>query len=378
MVALTDPLKIKGLSLRNRLVVPPMVTGLANGGIPSEAQLGWYGNLARSGAALVIVEAASVLLDAQILPRQIDVSPDTPLAPLASLAQAIQRNGTPAILQIVHGGGRSHRPELAVPRVAPSAVAIAPGPKPRALMELEIEKLIEAFSTAALRAQVTGFDGVEIHGAHYYLISQFLSPLTNTRTDAWGGNVRNRARFATEVIRAVRRSVGSDYPIFVRLNAEERFEQGLPSRDIVEIAKLLVAAGADVLDASGIGQASVGTWEGGTFLNPTSALPKAAAPGDFASAAGRIRAAAHVPVIAVGKLGFPGVAQGVLDAGHADLIALGRQVIADPQSPRKILEGADGGVVRCKECMSCFASIRQGSIRCAVNQELRLIDQVQA
>ncbi len=370
MPRLSDSFKVRNLHLNNRLVVPPMVSGLALDGVPTAAQRNWYTNLAASGASLVIVEAASILRDSSILPRQIDISPEAPLAPLAMLAQTIQQRGVPAVLQIVHGGGRAWRPDVSIERVAPSSVAIAPGPAPRALLKLEIEEVISAFVAAALKTQRAGFDGVEIHGAHYYLISQFLSPFTNKRTDAWGGSVTNRARLAVEIVRAVRKAVGPDYPIFVRINAEERFERGLSTDDIIEVAKLLEAAGVDVLDASGIGQATTGTWEGVTFVSPTSALPKSAPAGDLAPAAGRIKASVNIPVIAVGKLGAPGEAQRVLDAGHADLIAIARQVIADPQSPRKILEGRDDSIVRCKECMSCFAAIRLGAIRCSVNSSL--------
>jgi len=373
MPKLSDSLKVKGLSLRNRLVIPPMVTGLAVKGIPTKTQLNWYAQLAKSGASLVIVEAASILPGSQILPNQIDISPEAPLGPLATLALTIQRNGAPAILQIVHGGGRAWRPDVSVERVAPSNVAIAPGPAPRALSEPEIEELIAAFVAASVKAQLAGFDGVEIHAAHYYLISQFLSPFTNHRTDTWGGSVTNRARFAVETIRAVRKEVGVNYPIFVRINAEERFELGLASDDIVEIARQLESAGADVLDASAIGQTTTQTWEGNSFINTMSVLPKTAPAGSLAAAAGRIKAALRIPVIAVGKLGEPNAAQRVLDEGQADLVAIARQVIADPATPQKLLEGRDSSIVRCKECLSCLASIRQGSIRCSVNKELAAI-----
>ncbi len=370
MPQLAEPLTVKNLQLRNRLVVPPMVSGLALNGAPTQAQLRWYAQLAASGAGLIIVEAASIAAGAQLLPNQLDISSNAHIAALAQVATVIRDAGVPSVLQIVHAGARAWRTDLSKERVGPSNIPIAAGPPPRALTEDEIEALIAAFVAAALRTQAAGFDGVEIHGAHYYLISQFLSPYTNHRTDQWGGSTANRARFAVETVRAVRRAVSTDYPIFFRMNALERFDSGMSIEDIVFAAQALTEAGVDVLDASGIGQTSIGNWEGTSFLNTMSALPKGSPAGEFAIAAGRIKVNVSIPVIAVGKLGEPGQAQRVLDQGQADLVAIARQVIADPTSPRKLLTGHDTDILRCRECFSCFASIRKGPLRCTVNKQL--------
>jgi 2,4-dienoyl-CoA reductase-like NADH-dependent reductase (Old Yellow Enzyme family) len=302
-----------------------------------------------------------------IMPFMLGLWDDAQVAALAGLARAIQAEGVPAVLQIVHGGAKAFRDDLAQERIGPSTVALMPGPAPRSMTEAEIQGAIEAFARSAARAKAAGFDGVEIHAAHYYLISQFLSPYTNHRGDRWGGDWSGRLRLAVAVVRAVREAVGEGYPVFCRMHSVECLEGGLSSEEAVLAAQALVQAGVDVIDASGIGQASLGQWQGQPFLNASSLLPKEAAGGAFAASAGRIRAAVGVPVITVGKLSEPGVAQAVLDAGQADLIALARPLIADPRAAAKLLAGQDAGIVRCKECLACFAAIRKGPIRCSMN-----------
>jgi len=237
----------------------------------------------------------------------------------------------------------------------------------RAMTEDDIQAVIAGFVAAARRTKAAGFDGVEIHGAHYYLLSEFFSPYTNRRTDKWGGSVENRARLAVEVTRAVRGEVGPDFPIFFRMNAVERFEGGMSIADAVLVAQQLEAAGVDVLDASGIGHAIPAEWAGEKFLNLTSLLPKDVPGGAFAAAAGELKRALRIPVIVVGKLAEPGVASRVVDEGQADLVAIARQLIADPETPRKILAGRESEIQRCAECSACMASIRVGALRCSVH-----------
>jgi 2,4-dienoyl-CoA reductase-like NADH-dependent reductase (Old Yellow Enzyme family) len=370
MPRLSDPFSVKGLRLRNRLVMAPMVTGMAVDHAPGPAQLEWYRSHAASGVGLVVVEACAVARDATILPHVLGAWDDGQVEGLARLARAIQAEGVPAVLQIVHGGAKAWREDLAQERVAPSAVPLMPGPAPRALEEPEILALVEAFAQAAARARAAGFDGVEIHAAHYYLVSQFLSPYANRRTDRWGGDVAGRARFGVEVTRAVRRAVGPDYPIFCRMHGMELFEGGMSAEDAAASAQAFRDAGVDVLDASAIGSSSRGEWQGQSFLNTSSVLPKGGPAGAYAAGAGRLREAAGIPVIAVGKLGEPGVAQQVLDRGQADLVALARQLIADPRAAEKLLAGRDADIQRCQECLTCFASIRKGPVKCGINKAL--------
>ena len=370
MTKLSDPLDVKGLHLRNRLVMAPMVTGLAVGSAPTEAQIHWYRVRARGGVGLVVVEAAAVAADATLLPFSMGIWDDAQIPGLARLADALRAEGVPAVLQLVHGGARAWRPDEEAERMGPSAVALLPGPVPRAMTEADLEAVIDAFARAAGRARKAGFDGVELHAGHYYLLSQFLSPYTNQRTDRWGGDREGRVRLVVEVVKAVRRAVGETFPIFCRMHAFEDLEGGLSPEDALFCAQALEAAGVDLLDLSGIGRSSLGEWRGQAFLNTSSLLPREAPAGAFAPFAGRIKAAVGIPVITVGKLAAPGAAQQVLDLDQADLVALARTLIADPNAPNKILAGHDDEVERCQECLACFAAIRKGPIRCSVNKDL--------
>jgi 2,4-dienoyl-CoA reductase-like NADH-dependent reductase (Old Yellow Enzyme family) len=367
MPRLSDPFQVKALHLSNRLVMAPMVTGLAKDHAPGDAQIAWYQEHARGGVGLVVVESCAIAEDAMIMPNLLGLWDDAQVPGMARLAQAIHAEGVPAVIQLVHGGARTFRTDFNRELVGASPVALLPGPPPRALTEAELLGVIEGFAQAARRAKEAGFDGVEVHAAHYYLLSQFLSPYSNRRTDRWGIDRAGRSRLAVEGVRAVRRAVGPDFTIFCRLHSVEYLEGGVTTEDAIFYAQALEAAGVDLLDLSGIGQSSMGEWQGQPFLNSSSVLPKDIAGGAFAPSAGRIRAAVGIPVITVGKLAEPGVAQAVLDRGQADLVALARPLIADPLAGAKLLAGRDADIQRCRECLACFAAIRKGPIKCSVN-----------
>jgi len=367
---LSDPFRVKGLQLRNHLVMAPMVTGLAADHAPTRELLRWYQERAGAGVALVVVEATAVDPEGMIMPGMLGLWDDAQVPGLARLVRAIHGQGVPAVLQLVHAGARSFRDDPDRERVGASSVAQLPGPPPRAMTEAEILGVIEAFARAARRARAAGFDGVEVHAAHYYLLSQFLSPYCNRRADRWGGDLAGRARLAVEAVKAVRRAVGEDFVIFCRMHSVEFLEGGVSTEDAVYYARALEAAGVDVLNLAGIGQSSLGEWEGRPFLTTSPAPARTAPAGAFAASAGVIRSAVAIPVITVGKLAEPGAAQGVLDRGQADLVALARPLIADPQVAAKLLAGRDEEINRCRECLSCFAAIRKGGIRCAVNKDL--------
>jgi len=367
MPALSEPIQVKGLRLANRIVMAPVSTGFAEGHRASPDQVAWYRDHALLGPGLVIVEAAAVQPDAVLNARSLGLWEDAQVPGLARIAQAIKGAGVPAVLQLVHGGARSHREDPGAERVGPSPVALVPGPAPRELTEAELHEIIRAFAGAAARAARAGFDGVEIHAAHYYLLSQFLSPRSNQRTDRWGGSLENRCRLGLEVVRA---AVGPDFALFCRLNGQEFLEGGFSTEEAIVVAQALEQAGVDLIDASGVGSSSLGDWEGQPVLTTSSTPAKDAPGGIFAASAQRIRQAVGIPVITVGKLSEPGVAQGILDRGQADLVALGRPLVADFQVARKLLEGRDAEILRCKECLSCFKAIRLGPIHCSVNTEL--------
>lgn len=371
MTDIHSPLTFKHITLKNRLVVAPIVSGTALDDRPTPKMLDWYEGLAQSGAGLVIVEATPIHPKGKLMHFQAGLWEDSQIEELSKVAQAIQKKGVPAILQLVHGGARSYRStDDQSERLSPSGVPIMAAPAPKVMTEEDIREVIHAFAEGARRAKAAGFDGVEIHGAHYYLISQFLSPYTNRREDAWGGNPEKRMKLAVEVVSAVRKAVGVNFPIFFRINGEERFEGGLSLEDALVYAQGLQAAGVDVLNVSGIGQASLGQWEGQAFLNTSSVLPKTAPNGDFLPRTALIKATIQIPVIAVGRLGYLDLIQNALQTGQCDLVALARQVIADPLTPQKLLDGQEDTIERCSECLACFASIRKGPVKCSVNKSL--------
>jgi 2,4-dienoyl-CoA reductase-like NADH-dependent reductase (Old Yellow Enzyme family) len=367
MPLLGEPQRVKDFLLPSRLVMAPMVTGRAESNRAGDSVVEWYSRRARTGLGLIVVESTAVAPDALLVEHQLGAWEDGQVAGLARLAAAIHAHGVPAVVQLVHGGGRAWREDAGAPRVAPSPVRVLPGPAPLPLDGSGIEKVIADFVAAARRVVAAGFDGVEIHAAHYYLLSEFLSPYTNRRDDRWGGALASRARLLLEVVREVRAAIGSDHLLLVRMHCVEPFDGGLRTEEAAQVAIWLEAAGVDVIDASGIGRAAVLKDGGSTYLF-TSSAPQAKAPvAAYAPFAAELKSAARIPVIVVGKLADHEVAQRVLDEGQADLVAIGRQLIADPDAATKLLAGRTADLVRCEECMSCFASIRLGPVTCTVN-----------
>ena len=227
------------------------------------------------------------------------------------------------------------------------------------------------FAAAAGRAAEAGFDGVEIHGAHFYLISQFLSPLTNQRNDRYGGDARARATFALEVVRSVRERLGKSYPILFRLNAVEKVEGGQTLEDALVVSKLLADEGVDVLDVSLIANSSWKEIDDRRILVATSAFSKKQPAAENVPPTAAVKEATGLPVIAVGKLGEGDVAVKSVRDLPIDIVAIGRQMIADPDAAGKILAGNGDRIVRCVECMTCFATIGRGKpMGCKVNRNL--------
>lgn len=306
---------VKNLTLKNRLVLPPMATGKADeAGRTTEELLAFYEQKARGGhIGLVILEHSYVNPKGRAREGQLSLAKDGDEEELAKLAAVFHRSGCMAAAQINHGGSVS-----VVEPVGPSAVK-SPRAKndviPREMSREEIEQLKEDFAAAALRAKKAGFDAVEIHVAHGYLLNQFYSPLTNCRTDVYGGSVENRIRLGCETVAAVRRSVGEDFPIIVRLGGCDYLDGGNTEEDAVTAAALLEQAGADVLDLSGgmCGYVRAGHEEAGYF----------------ASMAEKIKEKVHIPLILTGGVKTGAAAEELLQRGCADLIGVGRAILAD-------------------------------------------------
>ncbi len=360
---LFQPGRIGTMEVRNRIVMPPMATGYASeDGSVTDRLIAYYEERAKAGLGLIIVEISCI--DAprgRALARQIAVDRDTFIPGLAGLAAAIRRHGVRAAIQLHHAGRQTSSRVTGLKPVAPSPIPGRDGEVPQELTVAEIERLIDCFAGAAWRAKQAGFDGVEIHGAHGYLVSQFLSPLSNQRRDRYGGSVENRARFLVEVIRAIRERVGRDYPVWCRLSAVElNAEGGITLEETRTVARLAEEAGADAIHVSAHAV--------GAARRP----PMAQQPGAFIEYAEAVKKAVSVPVIAVGRI-TPEIGEEALRQGRADFVALGRQLLADPHTVEKIAGGRLEDIRPCLRCFYCLDSVgrrRGNGVGCTVNPAL--------
>ncbi len=369
MPNLSDPMVINGMRLRNRLVLAP-ITGCycTTDAEVTDASLGFYVQRSRD-VGLAIVEAATVRADGRGNPRSLGLWSDAQGESVAKLATAIKAEGAAAVIQLSHAGGRSVPVEGGLRGPSPSGVAFRPDVEPTVLGFSQIADIAGDFVAAAVRARDAGFDGVELHGAHFTLLGQFLSPLTNHREDRYGGSAAGRATFSVEVVRAIREKLGPDFPILFRLNAMETVEGGQTPEDAAVIARLLEEAGVDAIHAS-LATVSWKKIDGKAYLQSTAALAKDKPRGGALQYASVVKKAVQVPVIAVGKIGAREARAAVQD-GMADMAAIGRQMIADPKAAGKILSGRDEEIVQCKECLSCFNSIGKGMpIVCSTNRNV--------
>jgi len=362
---LLSPIKIKSLELVNRVVMPPMGTNLGNpDGTVSEANLAYIRRRARGGAGLVITEISSVHPSGSAIANELGAYDDRFISGLKKIADAVHAAGSKVALQLHHAGRESLYLLQEGKALAPSAIrSLVFGLTPREITREEIQEIIAAFGAAARRGIEAGFDAVEVHGAHGYLLTQFLSSLSNKRDDEYGGSLINRSRFMVEVLQEVRKTVGPDFPISLRISVEECIGNGYTFEDIRPILPNLVKAGADILHAS------LGTH--GSPGGITSAPPEYP-PGFNVWRAKKLKEAAGVPVIAVGRFSDPSLANEVIARGEADLVAFGRQFLADPDFLIKAREGRPKDIRKCIACnQGCIERLilGEGKIRCALNPE---------
>jgi len=347
------PGQIGGLELKNRVIMPAMGTGYADAGGFAGAKLQQYHReRAKGGVGLIITEVTSVV---EGIDHQLSVADDKYIPGLAELSGVIHEGGAKAALQLWHSAYERDPSGGGLRAVGPSPVPLTTREIPRELSVPEIHDLVERFAAAALRARKAGFDGVEIHGAHGYLIAQFLSARHNRRDDEYGGSVAGRARFLLEIIRAIREAVGPNFPVWCRINgAEYGIRNGNTINDAKQISRLAVAAGADAIHVSGWGVVSYGS------------ATVSAIPGILAPLAAEIKQAVEVPVIAVCRLDYD-LGEKILREGQADFIAIGRRLIADPAYPSKVLAGRLEDINPCIACNECIDMVGARHLRCAVN-----------
>jgi NADPH2 dehydrogenase len=311
------PFDLGGLRLKNRLVMAPMQQYR---GTPESLATAYhefhYGRCAEGGVGLIIVESTAVSANGRLFKDDIGIFSDAHIAPLARVTAAVHAHGVPICLQLSHGGRKSNPP--------PGAELLGPSPLgfgegygvPRAMNEADIAHAITEFALAARRAVLAGFDGIELHAAHGYLLHQFLSPLSNRRTDGYGGSAEKRARFAFDVLAAIRAAVGATYPITLRVSASDYVEGGLTPTAVATAIQLLKP------------------WNlAGVHVSSGGLLPIAPAqvfPGYQVPWARSIRDAVGLPVIAVGGLHRRSLIEKVLGDGDADLVAIGRPILERP------------------------------------------------
>ncbi len=327
MSYLLKPLQVGTLRLNNRLVMPPMATAKAESdGKVSQDILDYYKEKSEGGnISLIIIEHSFITPEGKASKNQISVSDDNMIEGLRKLADVIHQNGSKAIMQLNHAGSAAEKEVIGTMPVGPSAV-INPrkGNIPRELTNKEIEDIIQAFHDAARRTKEAGFDGVEIHSAHGYLLNQFFSPLTNKRQDEYGGSIHNRIRIHLKVIEAVRKAVGDDFPVLLRLGASDYMEGGSTIEDSQIAAKEFEKAGIDILDISGgfCGYVIPGCTEQGYFAQLSESAKKVIS----------------IPVILTGGITEAKAAEQLLADGKADLIGVGRAIFKDSTWAQRAVE----------------------------------------
>jgi 2,4-dienoyl-CoA reductase-like NADH-dependent reductase (Old Yellow Enzyme family) len=307
----------------------------------------YHANIARGGVGLNTTEDAYVSLDGKRIMNCLGAYDDKLIPGLRSLTDAVHHEGGKISLQIFHGGRECSSEVTGSQTIAPSSLIsrfrgfTKKIEVPREMTPQEIEQMVSKFGDAARRAREAGFDAVEIHGAHGYLVSQFLSPYSNKRTDRFGGNGPRRATFLLEILSDIKKKAGADFPVLVKLNIHDYVEGGIIPEEAKVTAKLAAEAGADAIIAS------VGLHESRPYrIIPTMALP------DFMNVhlAALIKNQVQVPVAAIGRMIEPIRAAKVIEEGKADLVALGRALLSDPEWPKKASEGRFDDI---RECIGC-------------------------
>ncbi len=363
MELLFSSFKFKNLTLKNRIVMPALASFLIeDDGSVTEKTIEHYRRRAAGGPAMVIIEACSVSPDGIVSRHQARIDDDRYIEGLAKIADVIKEEGAIPGVQIHHGGRQISPRVIGQNPLAPSNLpcpTIKSEVRPMSIQD--IKDMVKKFGDGAERAVQAGFKLIEIHGAHGYLINQFLSRFSNIREDAYGGDIEGRTRFAREIVEEVRKRVGPDFPISFKISAQEFVKDGLTVEESIEILKILQGAGIDIV------QVSAGNDATPEWICQPMFMEKAC----LSDSAMKIKQALSIPVMTVGRINHPLLAEELLKKGVADLICMGRGLLADPEMPRKAMEGRLEDIRVCIACNTCMESIfRKGRIECLVNPAL--------
>lgn len=353
---LLSPGTIGKLKLKNRTIMAPMSAALGNAdGTVSDELTAYLAARARGGIGLIMTEYAFVQENGRSSDHQISVSDDRMIPGLKKMVDAVHENGAKICLQLQHGGRRS-----IVELTAPSPIPMdLKQPVPQVLATAQVYRLVDDFIAAAVRAKKAGFDMVEVHCAHGYLLNDFVSPHVNRRTDEFGGTVGGRAHAPVLIIEGIKKACGEDFPVSVRMSAEELVTDGHKKRDSAAMAQLFEAAGADLINVScGVNGVGYGI------------APAAIETGHNVEAAEEIARVLHIPVSVAGRINEPEYAESILRAGKAQFVSIGRALFADPDFVNKAAEGREAEICPCVGCLQrCYGSYGHGGVyrSCMIN-----------
>ena len=361
LTRLFEPGSIGTMELGSRIIMAPMGTLFANeDGSVSDRLCRYYEERAKGGVALIIVEVTAVARGGKAHPRELGIYEDEFIPGLRRLVDSVHQYGVSIAIQLHHTGRQTTAEAAGGQPVAPSAI---PCPllkvMPRELTTEEIEHLAAAYGEGARRAKEAGFDAVEIHGAHGYLICQFLSAYSNKRTDRYGGDLEGRMRFALDIVARAKEKVGTDFPMLFRLSAQEYVPGGLTLDETRIVAQRLQDAGVHCLDVS------AGNYEAGHMIIQPGWLHR----GCLVPLGEEIKRAVSIPVSVAGRISDPVLANTIIEQGKADFVSLGRPLLADPELPNKAREGRLEDIRMCTACCHCVDTVIGNAqpLTCAVN-----------
>jgi 2,4-dienoyl-CoA reductase-like NADH-dependent reductase (Old Yellow Enzyme family) len=364
MKSLFDNVPLGRIKLPNRLVRSATWEGMCReDGAPTPQLAAMYRSLARGGVGLITTGYAFVRPDGKQLPGKMGLHTDDLIPAMGTLTKTVHGEGGRIFCQLVHAGGQTSSKVIETSPLAPSAISSPSYPEiPREMSQTDIADLVESFAQAARRAKKSGFDGVQIHGAHGYLVNQFLSPLTNKRDDEYGGSLENRMRFLEEVLLAIRGQVGPSFPVTIKLTASDNLPGGFSIEEAILVAHRLEELGIDAIEVSS------GTAASGEMSPVRQGIDAREKEGYNAGFAGKIKRAVRVPVILVGGLRSTPVLQHLLWEGDADLFALSRPLIREPNLVNQWKTNPDHRAT-CISCNGCFRpGLKEGGIYCVVDR----------
>ncbi len=360
---LFSPVTIATMELRNRIAMAPIGADFATPeGLVTETMLGYYEARAKGGVALIFVEVTSVVGSLKYMPNQLGLWNDKFIPEFEKLAKAVHAHGAKLAPQLIHPGTENEPAWSGAESVGPSRIrSRVTRQMPRELSVEEIDEIIEAFGQAAKRAREAGCDGVQVHAAHaHMLVGAFMSPFRNKRFDAYGGSIEGRLKLPMEIIKSIKTRAGHDFPVVLRISGDELIPGGRTIQETQYIAPMLAEAGADAFEISR-GVYPDFSWS----IYPPTGTPLAC----NAPYAAAVKEVVEVPVIVVGRINSPLIAEHVLRTGKADMVSMGRALLADPDLPKKAAEGRFEDIAPCIGCLTGCIGARAGGnpMTCLVN-----------